>query len=89
MRLKSKGQQSRHLQEEVDRIKAIPVTETFLSDVKDAFVMLLQSRVNWEKDIENSLEKSGIQLTLLSDGLFRSLIVHENDKPIRIITLIN
>jgi len=89
VRLKSKGQQSRHLQEEVDRIKAIPVTETFLSDVKDAFVMLLQSRVNWEKDIENSLEKSGIQLTLLSDGLFRSLIVHENDKPIRIITLIN
>ena len=67
--LKQNGRLSGSLKDEISLIQSATVDET-LSWIKDFALGLLQAELSWETDIENALEKCGVNTKLTNDGMY-------------------
>ncbi|XP_052820992.1 forkhead-associated domain-containing protein 1-like isoform X2 [Mya arenaria] len=64
--LKQNGRLSSSLKEEIGLLQSVSVDD-HLAWVKEVTVGLLQGELSWETDIENALEKCGVNLKLTND----------------------
>ncbi|XP_060586593.1 forkhead-associated domain-containing protein 1-like isoform X3 [Ruditapes philippinarum] len=64
--LKQKGRLSGALKEEIGLIQSVSVNDT-VAWIKEVAVGLLEGELSWETDIENALEKCGVNVKLTND----------------------
>lgn len=70
--LKEKGRRSETLKEEIGLLQSVVVGDSLVW-IKDLFLEILQGELSWQTDIDNALEKCGVNVKLTTDGTSKQI----------------
>ena len=79
--LRQNGRLSGSLKEEINLLQSLTPEES-IAWIKEVFVGLLQGELSWETDIENALEKCGVNVKLSNDGKYMRLMFEISLNPL-------